>query len=58
MHNKERYYNANTGQFSIKDLIKDGFNWYAYCGNNPLNYADPSGKRRAEGYNSKCLYRR
>jgi hypothetical protein len=25
------------------DPIKDGVNWYVYCGNNPLRYVDPDG---------------
>lgn len=26
-----------------EDPIKDGYNWYAYCGNNPVIYSDPLG---------------
>ena len=26
-----------------EDPIKDGLNWYAYCGGNPVNAWDPSG---------------
>ena len=26
-----------------KTRQKDGLNWYAYCGNNPVNFVDPSG---------------
>ena len=26
-----------------EDPIKDGLNWYAYCGGNPVGFVDPSG---------------
>jgi hypothetical protein len=26
-----------------EDTVRDGTNFYAYCGNNPVNYTDPSG---------------
>ena len=38
-----RYYDASTGRFLTRDPIKDGRNWYAYCGNNPLRFVDPQG---------------
>lgn len=31
------------------DPIKDGLNWYTYCGGNPVRYRDPSGLRPTEG---------
>ena len=40
---RARYYNPHTGRFITEDPIKDGLNWYAYCGNNPVNLVDPSG---------------
>lgn len=48
-----RYYDPETGRFvnaddiSILSESKDifnGLNVYIYCGNNPINYFDPSGK--------------
>jgi len=44
-YNRARYYNPFTGRFLQADPIGygDGMNMYAYCGNNSLNRADPSG---------------
>jgi len=39
-----RYYDAGIGRFLSRDPIHDGNNWYAYCGNNPLDKTDPSGE--------------
>jgi RHS repeat-associated protein len=40
-----RYYDPATGTWLTRDPIgySGGVNLYAYCGNNPVNYADPSG---------------
>ncbi len=38
-----RYYDPSTGRFLTRDPIKDGRNWYAYCGGNPLKGVDPTG---------------
>ncbi len=38
-----RYYDASTGRFLTRDPVKDGRNWYSYCGNSPINRADPNG---------------
>ena len=40
---RNRYYDPSIGRFISEDLIKDGLNWYAYCGGNPINYVDPWG---------------
>lgn len=45
-----RYYEPDTGRFLTRDPIKDGRNWYGYCGNDPVNSADPSGLRKSESY--------
>jgi len=38
-----RFYDQNDRRFTQQDPIKDGVNWYAYCGNNPVVFVDPSG---------------
>ncbi len=40
---RARYYDTETGRFINEDPIRDGLNWYVYCGGNPVNYVDPLG---------------
>ena len=40
---RNRYYDPSIGRFITEDPIKDGLNWYVYCGNNPVNRWDPLG---------------
>ena len=41
---RARYYNPAVGRFLQEDVYRgDGLNLYAYCGNNPVIYYDPSG---------------
>jgi RHS repeat-associated protein len=40
---RARYYNPYIGRFLQTDPAYQGMNWYAYCGNNPLNCTDPMG---------------
>jgi len=42
---RARYYNPHIGRFMQTDPVGygAGMNLYAYCGNNPLSYTDPSG---------------
>ena len=41
---RARYYNPVAGRFMQEDVYQgDGLNLYAYCGNNPVVYYDPSG---------------
>gem|GEM_PF-1308459 len=42
-----RYYDPSTGRFLTRDPIKDGRNWYSYCENNSLKWADPEGRAAA-----------
>ena len=47
---RARYYNPAFGRFMQEDTYwGDGLNLYAYCGNNPVVYCDPS------GYNDKKI---
>ena len=48
---QSRYYDPEVGRFISQDLVDyvqktdfGGLNLYAYCGNNPVMYVDPSGK--------------
>ena len=43
-----RWYDADIGRFLQADSILDGFNRYAYCHNNPINYCDPTGRMTEE----------
>lgn len=41
---RKRFYNPQIGRFTQEDEFRgDGLNLYAYCGNNPMMYIDPSG---------------
>jgi RHS repeat-associated protein len=40
-----RYYDSSTGRFLSRDPIKDGRNWYTYCENDPVGFADPTGNQ-------------
>jgi RHS repeat-associated protein len=39
-----RFYDPEIGRFITQDPAKQDLNWYAYCGNNPINRVDPDGK--------------
>ena len=46
---RARYYNPVIGRFTQEDAYRgDGLNLYAYCGNNPVLYYDPSGHQKCE----------
>ena len=40
---RNRYYQPTIGRFITEDPVKDGLNWYSYCGGNPVMMIDPSG---------------
>ena len=37
---RARYYDPSIGRFISEDPIRDGYNWYVYCSNNPIRYVD------------------
>jgi uncharacterized protein RhaS with RHS repeats len=40
-----RFYDPQVGRFTQRDPSKDGINWYAYVGDDPVNGIDPLGLR-------------
>ncbi len=40
---RARYYSPDLQRFISEDPIRDGNNWYAYCGNNAVKFIDPLG---------------
>ena len=40
---RNRYYDPSSARFISEDPIRDGYNWYAYCGGNPITKIDPWG---------------
>ena len=40
-----RDYDPLVMRWTTVDPIKDGLNWYVYCGNDPVNFIDPTGHR-------------
>lgn len=43
-----RHYSPELNRFSSLDPLRDGYNWYGYCNNNPVNFIDPNGLKVAE----------
>lgn len=41
-----RDYNPQQGRFTTQDPIRDGMNWYAYCGGDPINCIDLWGLKK------------
>ena len=46
---QNRFYDAETHRFTQEDPVKDGTNWYVYCGNEPTLHVDPWGLYKAWG---------
>ncbi|MDO4302186.1 MAG: polymorphic toxin type 44 domain-containing protein, partial [Clostridia bacterium] len=50
---RNRYYDSESGRFITEDPIKNGNNWYSYCGGNPVMFLDPLG---LFDYNTRLSY--
>ena len=48
-----RWYDCELGRFTTQDPARDGVNWWAYCGGNPITFVDPDG--RAQNAAQKIL---
>ncbi len=48
---RNRYYDNASGRFITEDPIKDGTNWYSYCGGNPVTRIDPLGLKYYNAHN-------
>ena len=46
-----RDYSPAHARFITEDPIRDGENWFAYVGNNPVNWIDPWGLSASDGKN-------
>ena len=51
---RARYMDPAAGRFISEDPVCSGVNWYAYCGNNPVNRADADGKKWVEKWYAYC----
>jgi RHS repeat-associated protein len=47
---RARYYEPWTGRFISEDNAKDGWNWYVYAHNSPINFIDASGNEGIASY--------
>ncbi|WP_315069719.1 RHS repeat-associated core domain-containing protein [uncultured Clostridium sp.] len=53
---RARFYNPVIGRFTQEDVYRgDGLNLYAYCGNNPVGYYDPSGYAGSVTYTNRDI---
>jgi len=49
-----RFYDAGDKRFTAEDPVKDGANWYSYCGNSPVMFVDPLGLITIEAFNARA----
>ena len=47
---RARYYDPALGRFISEDPARDGGNWYAYAGGNPVGHVDPDGRSAEDDY--------
>jgi RHS repeat-associated protein len=51
-HFNARWYDADTARFVSEDPARDGVSWFAYVGQNPLRYIDPTGLTLTQQFDS------
>ncbi|RYG22443.1 RHS repeat-associated core domain-containing protein [bacterium] len=52
---RARYYDPQVGRFTSQDPALDGGNWFTYCGNDPVNKVDQSGKEGDDDFNLTAI---
>jgi RHS repeat-associated protein len=52
---RARYYEPGSGRFLSEDPARQGANWFVYCGNDPVNCFDASGKTLDTFYSGMWL---
>ena len=45
-----RWYDSALGRLTSQDPTRDGVNWWAYCGGNPITFVDPDGREIINAY--------
>jgi len=43
VYSDARWYDPDSGTFTTEDPAEYGYNWYQYCGSNPMTSTDPTG---------------
>jgi RHS repeat-associated protein len=49
-YSQARMYDSETHRFISEDLVRDGWNWYIYCTNNPIMNTDVNGLMSISNY--------
>ena len=55
-YDRARWYDPGTGTYITRDPAQADANLYRFCGDNPVNYVDPSGLQMAQSANELGCY--